>query len=476
MMTETLIWILTGGLVPFLLMACGIFFLIYLRGQPMRSPAGMLRSMTEPQGSGGVSPFRAVTLALAGTLGVGNIVGVANALWVGGAGALFWMWISALVAMILKYAEIVLAVRHRRLHRDGSFFGGAVYYIRDFFSSRRMAKLGAVLSAVFAGLMILDAMSMGCVIQVNAVCSAFEGVFSLPTWICGVILLLLAVPVIFRGAKGTSALTEYLIPILTGGYIILSGAVLILRSDALGPAFASVFREAFQPSSAAGGVLGFLTSRALRVGTMRGLLSNEAGCGTAPTAHACADTDSPAAQGVWGIFEVFVDTILLCTATALVILVSYPDVQMFGDNAVMMTIRAYSVVLGKWSEYFFCAAVFCFGYATVICWANYGLESVKALSPKKGWQRCYLVLFGLCIPVGAMLAPGAVWTVSDFAIAALTTLNLAVLVSLRREIRDETALWNTKLRRGRFRRRKRTTLAERETVSQCDRASGNGFT
>lgn len=436
-MAETISWILTGGAVPFLLVLCGVLFLVYLKGQPLVSPRRMLRSMTQPQGSGGVSPFRAVTLALAGTLGVGNIVGVANAIWVGGAGALFWMWISALVAMLLKYAEIVLAVRHRRSGRNG-FFGGAIYYIRDFFTSRRMAKLGAVVSSVFAGLMILDALSMGCVIQVNAVCSAFEGVFNLPTWICGIVLLLLAVPVIFRGAKGTSALTEYLIPILSGGYILLSGAVLILKSDALGPALASVFRDAFRPASAAGGVLGFLTSRALRVGTMRGLLSNEAGCGTAPTAHACADTNSPAAQGIWGIFEVFVDTILLCTATALVILVSYPDVEMFGDNAVMMTIRAYSGVLGKWSEYFFCTAVFCFGYATVVCWANYGTESVQALTDKKGWRYGYLALFSLCIPVGSMMAPGAVWTVSDFAITALTTLNLLMLFAMRREVKEET--------------------------------------
>lgn len=440
-MPPQIAWLLTGGLIPFLLLFCGIWFLILLRGQPLISPRRMFRAMREPQGSGGVSPFRAVTLALAGTLGVGNIVGVANAIWLGGAGALFWMWISALLAMILKYAEIVLAVRHRRERSDGSFFGGAIWYIRDLFSSRRFRRAGAVLSAIFAGLMILDALSMGCVIQVNAVCSAFAGVFELPAWSCGILLLLLTVPVVFRGAKGTSALTEYLIPIMSGGYILLSGAVLILRADAVGPAFSSVFREALHPMSAAGGVIGFLTSRALRVGTMRGLLSNEAGCGTAPTAHACADTNSPAAQGVWGIFEVFVDTILLCTATALVILVNYPQVECFGDNAVMMTIRAYSTVLGNWSEYFFFAAILCFGYATVICWANYGMESVCALTSKKRWKTAYLTLFCLCIPIASVLAPGAVWTVSDFAISTLTAINLFVLLALRREVKEETGLF-----------------------------------
>lgn len=136
------------------------------------------------------------------------------------------------------------------------------------------------------------------------------------------------------------------------------------------------------------------------------------------------------------------DTILLCTATGLVILVSYPEVAPLGENAVMMSIRAYSAVLGRWAEYFLCAAIFCFGYATVICWAHYGLESVRALSPGRLWRRVYLLLFGLCIPAGAVLAPGAVWDIADFAIASLTAINLAALLALRREVRQETLLWH----------------------------------
>lgn len=430
-----LVWLLTGGAVPGLLLAGGIFFLIRLRGGPFRTPRRMLRSMAGRRGNGGVSPFRAVTLALAGTLGVGNIVGVANALWLGGPGALFWMWVSALAAMILKYAEIVLAVAHRRTARDGSHYGGAVWYIRDRFAAHRT---GAVLASVFACLTVLNALSMGCVIQVNAVASALHGTLGIPLPLAGLLLAALAVPVIFRGSRFVSSLTEYLVPIMSLGYLVLSCAVLILRRDALGEAIDSVFREAFRPESAAGGVAGFLTSRALRVGTMRGLLSNEAGCGTAPTAHACADTDSPAAQGVWGIFEVFADTILLCTVTALAILVSFPEVSVWGSDSVMMTISAYAGVLGPWAKWFFCAAVFCFGYATVICWANYGRESVRALSSKKLWQYLYLTVFSVCIPIGAMLAPAATWSVADFAIAAMTVLNLFVLICSQQEIRLET--------------------------------------
>ena len=216
-----------------------------------------------------------------------------------------------------------------------------------------------------------------------------------------------------------------------------------MKREAIGDAFGSIFREAFAFDSVGGGLVGFLTSRALRTGTMRGLLSNEAGCGTAPTAHASANTKSPAAQGVWGILEVFVDTILLCTATALVILVSFPQVEMLGQDAVMMTIRAYSCVLGDWAGWFFCAAILCFGYATLICWASYGLEALRFLSAKPIWRGLYFVLFGACIVIGSLVAPESVWDIADFAIASLTTINLLMLFLMRREIKAETALFMT---------------------------------
>ena len=435
-------WIVTGGGVPILLMLSGGFFLFYLRGYPWRAPRRMMASLLRSEGKGGVSSFRALMMALAGTLGVGNIVGVANALFIGGAGAVFWMWISALVAMILKYAEILLAVRYRRTDFDGNFFGGAVYYIKEHFLSKGKRRIGMVLSSVFAVLMILDALTMGCVIQVNAVSSATEGVMGLSPFVCALLLLLFTVPLLVRGSRGISALTEYLVPIMTGGYIVLSVAVLIMRREALGEALSSIVTEAFSPRSAGGGIVGFLTSKALRVGTMRGLLSNEAGCGTAPSAHACADAKSPAAQGVWGIFEVFVDTILLCTATALVILVSGESISAYGSDGVMLTIRAYSSVLGDFAGWFFAAAVFCFGYATVLCWSGYGLENLKFLTKKPRWRRLYFIAVAAAIVFGAFAAPQSVWDVSDFAITALTGINLTVLLFMRKEIYSETERWS----------------------------------
>jgi len=434
---DVLKWVLTGGLVLPLLMICGIFFLFYLRLFPFRAPGKMWRAMRAPAPEGAVSPFRAVMLALAGTLGVGNIVGVASAIRIGGAGAILWMWVSALIAMILKYAEILLAVAHRR-ERGRGFFGGASYYIKDYFTSRKLHRIAIAASAAFAALMVVEALGMGCVIQVNAISSAFEGVWQVPKWITGLLLALLTLPVILRGTKSISALTELLVPIMTGGYLILSIAVLILRRDAVGDAFSSIFREAFSPECMGGGILGFLTSRALRVGTMRGLLSNEAGCGTAPTAHASAHTAAPAAQGVWGIFEVFVDTILLCTVTALVILVGFPNAELFEGDAIMTAIRAYSSVLGGWSDWFFCAAILCFGYATVLCWASYGLESLAFLSRKPIPRLLYLFTFGLCCFLGAITTPESVWTLSDTSLALLTTLNLLMLLLMRKEIKQET--------------------------------------
>ena len=424
-------WLLTGGAIPVVLLLCGVFFFIYLRGYPFRSPRMMWRALCA-SGGGGVSSFRALMQALAGTLGVGNIVGVANAIAIGGAGAVLWMWVSACLAMILKYAEILLAVAHRREGKDG-FFGGAAYYITDLLSARRHVRVGRVLAVCFSVLMIVNAMSMGCMIQVSAVSESMHAVIGISPFVCAAGLVLLVLPLLIKGSRGVSALTEYLVPIMTAGYVILSVAVLILRRDRLDDAFAQIVGAAFSARSATGGVIGFLTSRALRVGTMRGLLSNEAGCGTAPTAHAEADVESPAAQGVWGICEVLVDTILLCTLTALVILVG--DGQGVG---VMATVNAYSSVLGAGAAYFMTAAVGCFGFATLICWGAYGLEALRFLSLRRGGRFFYVALFSVCIFVGACCLPSRVWEIADFSIACMTAINLALLLMGRREIREWT--------------------------------------
>lgn len=434
-------WLLTGGAVPLLLAVCGLFFLFYLGGKPFLQPHRMCKALTEPKAREGTSPFRAVMLALAGTLGVGNIVGVANAIAVGGAGAVFWMWAAALLSMILKYCEIVLAVLHRRTVGKNAHVGGAYYYIKDELQRRRLPRLAVVLSAAFAVLTILNALFMGCIIQSNAVSRALQGVCSIPPLAGGLVLALLTMPVVLRSGRGVSALTEVLVPIMSLGYFILSLAVLLLRRELLGEAFRSIFEGAFRTESAVGGIGGFLLSKSLRVGSMRGLLSNEGGCGTAPTAHAQADTDSPAGQGVWGIFEVFADTVVLCTATALVLLVGLPQAELSGGSGVMMTLHAYSAVLGQWSEWFLCSGIFCFGYATLLCWAGYGLEALSFLGNRRRLKNAYLVLFAMLTVAGAVLMPSFIWTATDAILAAMTVSNLGALILMRREIKRATVLY-----------------------------------
>ena len=434
-----------GTSVPVLLMAAGVFYLIILRGSPLKSPIKMVKAMLEPSGNEdeGISPFRSVTMALAGTLGVGNIVGVASAIAMGGFGAIFWMWISALVAMILKYAEIVLAVAHRR-KRQGDLLGrenhgGAMYYIKDHFESLGKKKLGAAMAVIFAALCVVDAVSMGCIVQVNAVSSAFSGVAQIPTWVSGGLLLIMTAPVITKGVKGISALTEYLVPLMSLGYIVMSVAVMIARRESLPEAVVMIFKDAFNVSSTVGGALGFLVSDALRFGTMRGLLSNEAGCGTAPFAHAASSTSEPARQGVWGIFEVFVDTVILCTMTALVIILNYDDACAYSADGIMMTVKAYSAVLGEWAEYFLAAAVLLFAYATVICWAQYGRESVSYLFPNKQRPiKLYTIVFCAAVVVGSIIAPGEVWTLADFSIGSMTVMNVIVICLMSGEVKELT--------------------------------------
>jgi AGCS family alanine or glycine:cation symporter len=433
-------WI-SGVLVPVVLMGSGIGFLCYLRGGPLVHLRTVFRVMTRRETVNGISPFRALTLALAGTLGVGNIVGVASAIAMGGAGAIFWMWVSALVAMILKYAEIVLAVKHRRVDVKGVSYGGAMYYIRDVFDQCRASRIGRMLAAVFALLCVMDALSTGCVIQVNAVAKAFEGVFDLPVWVCGVVLTVVCLFLVGRGVSSLSLLTERLVPLMTGGYLLLSAAVLILRAEAIPQALAGIFRDAFTPQSAVGGAFGFLLNRGVRYGTMRGLLSNEAGCGTAPIAHAASNTKSPVEQGFWGLFEVFVDTILLCTVTALVILVEPQVVEAFAGDGVMMTIAAYAAVLGQGAAWFLAVAVLLFGFATVICWSHYGAECIRYLTRRPAAQTVYHIAVCLSVLCGSLLAPDSLWDAADFAIGTMTLINLLVLILARREIQEETEIY-----------------------------------
>ncbi len=431
---------------PVFLMGTGFFYIFKLKGFYLLHPIRTLKPVFRRSDTTGVSPLKALTMALAGTLGVGNIVGVATALYLGGAGAVFWMVFSALIAMVLKYAEICLAMKHRKWRADGQPEGGAPYYIQDGLTAAGMPRAGKLLSLIFAILCLINTFTMGSMLQINAVAGALHEGFRIPLWLTGCVIAGLCLLVIKGGALRISALTEKIVPLMTLGFLGLCAAVLILRHDRIGEAMREIFTSAFDFSSARGGVMGFLTSGGVRYGVMRGLVSNEAGCGTAPMAHAAADTESPAAQGVLGLVEVFVDTVLLCTVTALAILVSDSGYQAFGEDGVRTAQAAFSSVLGNFAGYFFAVSILFFGLATILCWAHYGMTSVRVmLSPRAGWQtvgeKLFPWLYVATVLGGTLMAPAGVWGLADGALGIMTIINLAVLLFMHREVSEETALY-----------------------------------
>lgn len=430
-----------GVAVPVGLLIVGILYAVWLKAFPLVHPFRTLRAVMKPHRSGRISPVRALSMALAGVLGVGNLVGVSAALSAGGAGAIFWMWISATVAMLLKYAEIVLALRHRRMGTDG-MRGGAMYYIKDAFAGKRV-WIGRLLAAMFAVLCLADALSMGCVVQINAVADAWQGLCGVPPLLTGGIVAVVVFAAAQGGARAVSGCTERLVPLMTAGFAILSLVAIGQHAGAIPALLRQICQAAFSADtmgkSAAGGIGGFLLSRALRFGTMRGLLSNEAGCGTSPMAHATADTDDAAAQGCMGIVEVFVDTHLLCTMTALVVLLAWDQVSALGEQPMRMTLRAYEVLLGKGAGIFLGVAVLFFGLATLLCWSHYAVEACTWSVGECGRYAktvrcgCLWVYCAFCV-IGAVAAPASVWTVADFSIGAMTLINLVVLCKSHREV------------------------------------------
>ncbi len=425
--------LLSGVALPFFLLLAGAYFTAklgrYFIKHPVRAFWGMLEG-----GEGGTSPVRALAVALAGTLGVGNIAGVATAIAFGGPGAVFWMWVAAFLVMSLKYAEIVLALATRRYEcaTNGRVHGGAMYYIKEAFGG---GAVGRALAAIFAVLCVLLALTLGTMIQSGAAAEALQGVFHMPTMLVGGVMGGLAVLLLFLGAKRVEGACAALVPFACLLFCILSAGVLYLRRAALPEAFAAIFRGAFTVQGATGGVFGFFTGGAVRYGVSRGLVSNEAGCGTAPIAHAASNAKSPAQQGFWGIFEVFVDTILLCTLTALVILVS--GVEMTGGG-VFSAIRAYGESLGSIAPPLLAILITLFAFATVLCWSHYGLEALSYLTRSRYVSRFFLGGVALSTMVGATLAPAFVWELTDIVLALMTLLNLLALFLSRRRIEAET--------------------------------------
>ena len=425
-----------GASVPAALMLTGLYFLVRLKFFPIIKAGRVARALTK----NGDESFRALALSLAGTLGVGNIAGVASAIYSGGFGAIFWMWVSACVAAVLKYAEIVLAMR-RRVPSRGGFKGGAPYYIKAVLAPS-FPKLAGGLSALFALLCVANCLSMGAVMQTNAISEAFDGVFGFPPALCGVLLALAAFFLLRGGAVSISRVTSALVPFMSLFYVVISLAVIIPRRAQLPDLLVRIFDEAFTPDAAVHGALGFLLSRALRFGVMRGLFSNEAGCGTSPTAHISSES-SPCEQGFMGIVEVFIDTVLLCSMTGFAVMLGYGEAAHLGESPIRMVLTAYSSAfvpsVGRLVEWAMVFMVLCFGFATVSCLSHYAIECVGFLSKKPIFRKIFIPVYCLAVFLGAVTRAPLAWAVSDLTVGVMTLINLAILLYARREISDETA-------------------------------------
>lgn len=366
---------------------------------------------------GAITPFQAVCTALAATVGTGNIAGVAGAIAIGGPGAVFWMWMSALLGMCTKFSEVTLAVHFREVNAEGDYVGGPMYYIKN-----GLGKKWIWLAYLFAIFGTLTVFGTGNATQVNTITSAINTALinynivsadnlGTSNLIIGIVICVLVAIILLGGVKRIGAVTEKLVPIMAVLYILLALGVVAMHISYVPGVFKSIFEGAFNPSAVTGGVVGsiFLS---MRKGVSRGIFSNEAGLGTGSIAHATADTDHPVKQGLFGIFEVFADTIVICTLTALVILCSGVGIN-YGEAAgAELTISGFTSVYGNWVSIFTAIAMCCFAFSTILGWGLYGTRCVEFIFGTKS-IKLFMILYSLVAIIGSTVDLGLIWNVAD---------------------------------------------------------------
>lgn len=399
------------------------FFQLSKFGRMLKCTLGSLFSgKKKTNGKQKISPFQAMSTALAGTIGVGNIVGIATAITMGGPGAVFWMWISAFFGMMTKYAEVALAVRFRGTRENGQHYGGPMLYIEKGLHMKWLACIFSILCA-FASF------GIGNMTQSNAISGALASSFQVPPWLSGIVVAVIIAAVILGGVKRITKVTSTLVPIMSIFYILGALVVLIINGSEIPHAFALIFQGAFRPEAAAGGVIGFTIAQAMRFGFARGVFTNEAGLGSAPIAHAVADTDNPVEQGLWGMFEVFVDTIVVCTMTALVLLSS--GLWNSGVSDTSMAAAAFAQAFGTYGGYFISIATTLFAISTLLGWSMYGENSIQYLSKNRPLPvLIYRTVFIFLIVVGATIKIELAWEISDTLNGLMAIPNLIGLVGL----------------------------------------------
>ena len=384
---------------------------------------------------GAMTPFQAVCTALAGTVGTGNIAGVAGAIAIGGPGAVFWMWCSALLGMCTKFAEVTLAVHFRERSDTGEWVGGPMYYIKN--GLGRRWQFLAVLYALFG---VLTVFGTGNATQVNTIVAAVDtalleyrlvGNGFLPTLnlIVGILVAVLVALVLLGGIKRIGSVSEKLVPFMALFYIVLSVGVVVLNFSRLPYVLESIVAGAFNPVAFTGGTIGSLFV-SMQKGVSRGIFSNEAGLGTGSIAHACADTKKPVKQGMFGIFEVFADTIVICTLTALVILCSGTSVSYGAAAGAELTISGFTTTYGGWASIFTAVALCCFAFSTIIGWGLYGSRFLVFLCKSNKVARPFFVVYALVAILGATMDLGLLWSIADTFNGLMSIPNLIALLLL----------------------------------------------
>lgn len=369
---------------------------------------------------GALTPFQAVCTALAATVGTGNIAGVAGAIAIGGPGAVFWMWVSAVLGMCTKFSEVILAVRFRETNDKGELVGGPMYYIKN-----GLKKHWHWLAYLFSAFGVLTVFGTGNATQVNTITSAIDTalynmniiadgnttVISTVNLIIGIVLAIVIALILIGGIKRIGQVTEKLVPFMALIYIALAIGVVLLNIKNIPSVFVSIFKGAFNPASVTGGAIGsFFMS--MKKGVSRGIFSNEAGLGTGSIAHACADTRKPVKQGFFGIFEVFVDTIVICTLTALVILCSNVPIKYGSAAGAELTISGFTSTYGGWVSVFTAVAMCCFAFSTIIGWGLYGTRCIEFLFGSRA-NKPFMLLYALVAIVGATMDLGLMWGIAE---------------------------------------------------------------
>ena len=412
-----------------LLVGTGLYLTILLKGMQFRVLPHALRLIFEKDHShaGDISHFAALMTALAATVGIGNIVGVATAITLGGPGAVFWMWMTGLVGMATKYAEAVLAVKYRE-HGEHGMRGGPMYYLAKGANLPTLGWLFALFTA-------LAAFGIGNMTQANAVAGIFESTFNIEPWVTGVVLMLLTGLVILGGIRSIGRFTSFLVPFMIIGYVATALVVLAVNAREIPHALWLIFYHAFNPIAAGGGFAGAAVAAAIRYGVARGVFSNESGLGSAPIAAAAARTKDPVTQALVSMTQTFIDTLVVCTMTALVILTATPWTE--GVGAGQLTSLSFAQTLGPSGAIIVAIATSLFAYSTLLGWSYYGEKAVEYLAGGRA-IRIYRVVFVSAVIVGAMLKLEFVWNFSDLMNGMMAIPNLIALLILSKVVKRET--------------------------------------